>query len=191
MRLGTKRPAHASPNVTEARLLTLLGAGIAAAPAPAVRRATPERGAALRSVGRSAVVVAALGVVAFVTMRDGRVHPRPVDAVIQRESGSGRLVLPIVAGDTLLRVVLNPATDDPGAWFWCFDSEAGLPPLSRYCASSGTRDPVTGDISVAAKLHFDASLVTGTTFFVQTYCKDACRWEALASPATPDTDAAP
>jgi len=93
--------------------------------------------------------------------------------------GSGRLIVPMSAGDSVVRVAVEPATQAGDGWFWCFESDRGLPPEQHYCSSTGVRDLATGYLTSNGVVHVDSgSLAEGTTFYVQLYCPDDCRWRA-------------
>jgi hypothetical protein len=97
--------------------------------------------------------------------------------------GSGRLIVPIGAGDSIVRVAVEPATQAEDGWFWCFESDRGLPPEQHYCSNTGARDLTTGYLTSEGVVHIDSnSLAEGTTFFVQLYCPDGCRWRAEILP---------
>ena len=97
--------------------------------------------------------------------------------------GSGRLIVPMSAGDSVVRVAVEPATQAGDGWFWCFESDRGLPPEQHYCSSTGVRDLTTGYLTSNGVVHVDSgSLAEGTTFYVQLYCTDDCRWRAEVLP---------
>jgi len=97
--------------------------------------------------------------------------------------GSGRLIVPMSAGDSVVRVAVEPATQAEDGWFWCFESDRDLPPEQHLCSNTGARDLTTGYLTSEGVVNIDSnSLAEGTTFFVQLYCPDDCRWRAEILP---------
>jgi len=159
--------------------------------APSQPMARPER--RRRSYGGLLFWLSMLALFAvgnFVIDRGGstepfrRLAPAPFSA---QAAGSGRLTLHMAAGDSLVRVAIEPATSTADGWFWCFESDRGLPPEQHFCSKTGVRDPATGALASDGVVHVDRdSLATGTTFYVQLYCPDDCRWRAdVLPPASP------
>jgi hypothetical protein len=183
MFIGSKRSSETTMERAEARLATLRAPNaVAASHTPSIQHKPGLRVAARGRWLTAVALLFVLCVAALAVAKGAEVGPFEGQAAPHRESGSGRLVVPVSAGDTLLRVSINPAVDKPGAWFWCLDSDRGLRFDQRHCAAAGVRDPATGDITIDAVLHLDPVTVTGAMFFVQMYCRDACSWQASTAP---------
>jgi hypothetical protein len=92
-------------------------------------------------------------------------------------AGSDRMVVPVTAGDNILRVGVNPTVAGSADWFWCLESDRPLTPEQHVCRSAGTLDPASGYVQSGGGTHVDAALATGASFFVQMYCPTGCRWQ--------------
>ena len=143
------------------------------------------------SFGRGAfwVVILAICVTsAYVIIRGGAstdapALPEPVFA--RGATDSGRLTVPVTAGDLRLRVEVDPVARGEGAWFWCLDSDRGLPPEEHLCGAAAPGDPASGAVASGGVVHVAASQAGADRFFVQMYCPEGCRWRALVSPEQP------
>jgi hypothetical protein len=179
-RLLTLRLREAAPDEPQVRPL-LFPQARASAP-PASRRALRWAG----SYGRGAfwfVIVAICASSAYVIVRGDAPAPAAPEAVFAASAeGSGRLALPVTAGDLRVRVEVEPAARGEGAWFWCLDSERGLPPQQHICAAAGPGDPASGAVTSGGVVHVAAAQADADSFFVQMYCPGGCRWRALVAP---------
>jgi hypothetical protein len=196
-KLAPPKTARIAPSPAEARLLALRlpaaipvdgGAGQfaqAATRSSVSTQPTPRARRRRRSYVGLVFWVAVLTLYAvgyYVIDRGGRAAPLGPTASAPFSAsavGSGRLIVPMSAGDSVVRVAVESATPAEEGWFWCFESSPGLPAAQHYCSSTGVRDPTTGYLTSNGVVHVDSgSLARGTTFYVQLYCPDDCRWKA-------------
>jgi hypothetical protein len=191
----------------EERLLTLRADAEAAEPPTRPLPFPRERAGALppwrrhlawaASHGRGAfwvVILAICGTSAYVISGGGastHAPALPEPAFAASATGSGRLAVPMTAGDLRLRVDVEPAARGKSAWFWCLDSDRGLPPEQHICAAAGPGDPASGAVTSGGVVHVAAAQAGADSFFVQMYCPGGCRWRALVSPDLPVADASP
>jgi hypothetical protein len=168
----------------EARLIALNPHGASTPPsaAPGLGSSTPLRNLSDTIAGLGVVALAGVLLLALVVLRGDGVFERdgasPARSFSVSRDGGGRVSLPAVEGEAVVRVAMEPKVTGATAWFWCVDAEPALPPEARICASAA--DSPSGAVTVERVVKF----VPGRRYFLQTFCESDCHWRLEVPEAT-------
>jgi hypothetical protein len=158
-----------------ARPTALVHSGVESRSRQRVTRPLAARAAQFIVVGFGAALLLALALVRGDGVFDPGGAQRRQSFAVSRE-GSGRVELPAVGGDALVRVAIEPRLSGANAWFWCIDAEPPLAGEDRVCASA------TDNPSGAVVTERFAKFAPGLHYFAQAYCAAECTWHIELQP---------